>query len=82
MSSVFILVDCHEVSQRPVVRFFNGIREEARGKFTVAPVVSQAFAADALAAAGLIGAVASFEVFLTAAFIHARLRSSDFLAKR
>jgi hypothetical protein len=37
-------------------------------------MVSQTFAADPFAAAGFIGAVASFEVLLSATFIHARLR--------
>jgi len=64
------LIEGDKAPQGPVVGLFDGIGEEAGGKFPVAPVVSEALTADAFPAAGLPGAIASLQILLASAFIH------------
>lgn len=66
----FILIDFDESSQRPVVCSFHIVGEKAGRKLFHAPVILKAFAADALAAAGLVGAVAVLEIFVFLTFSH------------
>jgi hypothetical protein len=77
---LFVFVKRDKFPEGAVVGFFYGIGEEAGRKLLIRPVVGQTFATDALAAAGLVGAVAANEILLAAAFIHVLLRGAFFLA--
>jgi hypothetical protein len=68
----FILIGRNKPAQRPVIGPLHGVRKQAGRKLLQAPMVSQALATDPLPAAGLIGAVAAFEVRVTPALIHRR----------
>jgi hypothetical protein len=50
----------YKALDRPIVSFLNLRREKAGRKFLVFPMISYAIAADILAAAGFVSAVASF----------------------
>jgi hypothetical protein len=69
-----VLVDIDEAPQRTVIYFFHFIREKTGWKFSHAPMILEALAADAFSAAGLPSAVASFEVDFLLAFFHESLR--------
>jgi hypothetical protein len=56
-----------ESGQRPIIGSFHLIRKEAGRQFLHSPVILYAFAADALAAARFITAVAVAQVLLHAA---------------
>jgi hypothetical protein len=65
-----VLVDLNEPAQRPVPGLFDIVGEEAGGQLPVPPMIGEAVAADALAAARIIAAVASGHVLLDVAFLH------------
>jgi uncharacterized protein involved in response to NO len=66
-----------------IVTSFYIIRKKTGRELFHSPVVLQAFAADALSAAGLIRAVAEGQVFFLVAFFHAQLLSiSEKFAQR
>jgi len=57
-----------EPGQRPIIGPLDGIREKAGWQFLVRPVIGQAFAAYAFAAAGLVAAVALPKILLDPTF--------------
>jgi hypothetical protein len=63
-------VNLDESSERAVISPFYIIREKTGREFFHAPVILNAFAADSLAAARLIGAVAFFHIFFNITFFH------------
>jgi len=68
--SKLTFVSLDEAIQGTVICSFNILRKEAGRKLLHSPVVLNAFAADALPAAGLIAAVAIFKVLFALAFFH------------
>ena len=58
-----VLVNLDEPSQGSIVGPFHIVWEQACGELFHAPMVLDAFAADTLAAAGFIRAVANLEIF-------------------
>jgi hypothetical protein len=76
-SSSFVLVNLDEPLKRPVVSFFNAIGEKASRKLMVSPMITETLAAESLAAARLVAAVAIFEVSFAVAFSHRLLPLSQ-----
>jgi len=70
-NSIFVNFD--KFSYRSVISPFHIIRKETGRKLFHVPVILEAFAADAFAAARLPGAVAFLNVFFAVAFFHAKL---------
>jgi hypothetical protein len=68
LTSIFVNLD--EPSERAIISPFYIIREKTGREFFHAPVILDAFAADSLSAARLIGAVAFFHIFFNIAFFH------------
>jgi hypothetical protein len=68
--SIFILVYRDEFPERPVIASLRRRGEYAGREFLAAPMIGQAFAADALAAARFVGAVAPVEGLFLAALVH------------
>jgi hypothetical protein len=68
-----ILIDLDKSPYRAIVGSFDVIRKQAGGKLLHVPVILEAFAADAFAAAWLPGAVAILHVFFAVTFFHAKL---------
>jgi hypothetical protein len=68
--SPFIALD--KSPYRPIIGSLHIIREKAGGKFLHPPVILDTFTADAFVTAGLISAIAVFQVFLdgTISFCH------------
>jgi hypothetical protein len=67
-------MDFNESSQGPVISPFHVIGKEAGGELFHAPVILDAFAADAFTTARVIGAVAILEIFIFLTFFHDFLR--------
>ena len=72
--SYLISVNFDEASQGPVISPFHVVGEEAGRELLHSPVILEAFAANALAAAGLIRAIANLEIFVFLTFFHDFLR--------
>lgn len=63
-------IDFEKPGQGTIVCPFHGIREQAGWQLPVAPMVLEAFAAEALAAAGLVTAIAPAQILVLIAFSH------------
>lgn len=68
--SNFVLVNLYKLSERTVVGSFHIIGEETGWQFLHPPMVGQAFAADALAAAWFVRTVAVLKIFVLVALSH------------
>jgi hypothetical protein len=67
------LVHLQETADRTVVALLHLFREITGGKLLLHPVIADAFTADTLALAWLIGAVALLEILLVSQAFHARM---------
>jgi hypothetical protein len=74
-------VNLNECPNRAVISPFYIIREKTGREFFHAPMILNAFAADSLAAAWLIGAVAFFHSFFNITFFHWGLLKNIFFVK-
>ena len=71
--SNFILVNLYKLSERTVVGSFHIIGKETGWQFLLSPMVGQAFAADALAAARFVRTVAVLKIIVLVALSHPKL---------
>jgi hypothetical protein len=73
LTSNSVFVDLDESPQRAVIGSLDIIRKETGWKLIRAPVILDAFAADALPAAWFIRTVAFLQVLFAVTFFHAKL---------
>lgn len=75
----FVLIDFDKSPQGPVVGPFHIVREKAGRELFHAPMILKTFAAHTFAAAGIVGTIADFKIFLILTLFHVKLRCSGII---